>query len=454
MSFSFGTIRCEGEVRDCAGSWALQAFVITLATAVAIVAHPNEASAQASDTIQVYSAPTSSANPVTVEKFTLTGAVVDSVTGEPIRKALVQIYTGQKRTAFSGDDGSFQLEGIPAGSYSVTAQKPGYFSQQELLLGGAPPVEVGPKSSSAIVKLTPESILSGKVTSTDGAPLEHVSLHLNYIEIREGRRRSDFKGIAITDDDGRYRFADLRPGNYYLSASPYTPVPDAMLEPDESPKTGYAGTYYPGVPDLASASPLQLAAGERGEANLTLNEVPVYAISGTVSGYAPNQGVSLQIFDQSGVLVDQGVQFSPDNGRFDVRALAAGNVRPQGLFFAGAQPACARLKSASLSLQICITCILPWRLLLPFRSQCRWIPPHSGQETQPLSKVRLTRVSRCPFALLASDRVQTRPMRPSTVRTTPDPCPFAMSKPDATPRSSTLANPGTSHQPTTARPTC
>ena len=295
--------------------------------------------AQSSDTIQVYSAPTSPAIPAAVEKFTLTGTVVDSVTGEPIRKALVQIYTGQRRMTFSGDDGRFQLEGIPAGSYSVTAQKPGYFSQQELLRGGAPPVEVGPKSSSAIVKLTPESILSGKVTSTDGAPLEHVSLHLNYIEIREGRRRSDFKGIAMTDEDGRYRFANLRPGNYYLSASPYTPLAETMLEPDEPPKTGYAGTYYPGVPDLASASPIQLAAGEKAEANLTLSEVPVYAISGTVSGYAANQGVALQLFDQSGVLVDQGVQFNP--GKRAVRRARPGRrqLRNQGLFFTRAQPA-------------------------------------------------------------------------------------------------------------------
>jgi hypothetical protein len=322
MSFPSGTMRCYVQLWNRFSRRALSILVIALVTSGIL---SRESSAQASDTIQVYSAPTSPATPAAVEKFTLTGTVVDSVTGEPIRKALVQLYSGQRRMAFTGDDGRFQLEGIPAGSYSVTAQKPGYFSQQELLRFGTPPVEVGPKSSSAIVKLTPEAVLSGKVASTDGVPLEHVSLHLNYIEIREGRRRSDSKGVAMTDEDGRYRFANLRPGNYYLSASPYTPVPDTMLEPEDPPKSGYGGSYYPGVPDLASASPLQLAAGEKGEANLTLSEVPVYAVSGTVSGYAPGQGVSLQVFDQSGTQVDQGVQFSPDNGRFDVRALAAGN---------------------------------------------------------------------------------------------------------------------------------
>ena len=186
-----------------------------------------------------------------VEKFTLSGTVVDSVTGEPIRKALVQIYSNQRRMAFSGDDGRFQLEGVPAGSYAVSAQKPGYFGQQELLRGGEPPVEVGPKAISAVVKLTPEAIISGRVTSAAGIPLEQVSLRLSYIEIREGRRRWDFKGTALTDEDGRYRFANLRPGSYYLSAAPYTLLPASMLETGERPTSGYPGAYYPGVPDLS-----------------------------------------------------------------------------------------------------------------------------------------------------------------------------------------------------------
>src|SRR5271165_3456883 len=300
-------------------------FFAILALASIVSVGPLPTQAQSSDTTRVYSGPISPASPASTEKFTLTGTVVDSVTGEPIRKALVQIYTGQRRMTFSGDDGRFQVEGVPSGSYAVSAQKPGYFSQQDLVRSGEPPVEVGPKASSAIVKLTPEAILSGKVNSTAGIPLEHVSLRLNYIEIREGRRRWDFKGTAMTDEDGRYRFANLRPGNYYLSATPYTPLAETMFEPEEPPKTGYPGTYYPGVPDLASAAPVQLAAGEKGEANLTLSEVPVYAISGTVSGYGPTQGVGLQLVDQSGVQVDQGVQFNTENGRFDIRPVAAGN---------------------------------------------------------------------------------------------------------------------------------
>lgn len=317
-------VRCEIQRRSYV-SRRFAAFSAVLFVALYLASQVCEAQVQSSDTIQVYSRPATQATAPPSEKFTLAGTVVDSVTGEPIRKALVQIYSNQRRMTFSGDDGRFQLEDVPAGSYAISAQKPGYFSQQELLPGGEPPVDVGPKGASATVKLTPEAILSGKITSIAGIPLERVSLRLNYIEIREGRRRWDSKGTAMTDEDGHFRFANLRPGNYYLSAAPYAPIPETMLDADERPTSGYPGAYYPGVPDLASASPIQLAAGEKSEANLVLNEVPVHAISGTLSGYAPNQGVGIQLFDPSGVQVDQGVQFSPENGRFDVRPVPAGS---------------------------------------------------------------------------------------------------------------------------------
>ena len=264
-------------------------------------------------------------NPPLAEKFTLTGTVIDSVTGEPIRRALVQIYGRQRQTTFSDGDGHFELEDIPADTYTVTAQKPGYFNQQELLRGAVPPVEVGPKTASALVKLVPEAVIAGRVANSTGVPIEHVSVNLEYIEVREGRRHWESKGSALTDEDGHYRFAGLKPGTYFLGASPYTPLAETMLDANTPPKTGFSGVYYAGAADLASASPIQLNAGQQAEANFALNEAPVYAVSGTISGYAPNQGVGIQVFDQSGMQTDRGAIFNSENGRFDIHALAAGN---------------------------------------------------------------------------------------------------------------------------------
>ena len=46
-------------------------------------------------------------------KHALRGTVVNSVTGEPIRGALVQIYFNGQSSMLTGPDGKFQFEGLP-----------------------------------------------------------------------------------------------------------------------------------------------------------------------------------------------------------------------------------------------------------------------------------------------------------------------------------------------------
>jgi hypothetical protein len=281
--------------------------------------------AQATDTIRVYSTPATPTSQSHAEKYSVAGTVLDAVTGEPIRKALVQINAQQSRTSFTDGDGRFQFEGIPAGIASLTCQKPGYFDEQAMHTTMATTVQVGPNARPAVVMLTPEAVITGKVTTTAGVPLEHVSISLNYIDIRDGRRHWESKGISNTDEDGRFRFANLLPGTYYVGAGPLTPLTESLFDIDSKPKTGYSSVFYPGVPELASASPIQLNAGQQAETNFSLNEVPVYSVSGTISGYAPNQGVGIQLLNQSGSVLPVGVQFSSENGRFDVKGLPAGS---------------------------------------------------------------------------------------------------------------------------------
>ena len=283
------------------------------------------APAQVSGSGSVYSTSNSPANPTRTEKYTVTGTVVDAVSGEPVRKALVQLNIAPLRTTFSDNSGRFQFEGVLPGSFSLTAQKPGYFSEQEMSRSGVPQLEVGANVASAVVKLFPEAVIYGKVTTSDSAPLEHVTITLIHATIRDGQRRWDNQGSTDTDEDGSFRFANLRPGVYYVGAGPYTPQPENLLQIDEAPATGFRGAYYPSAPDRTSASPIQLSGGQQSRADLSLSEVPVYRVSGIVTGYSPNQGVGLQVLDQSGVQIPVGVEFSPENGRFDVRGLPAGN---------------------------------------------------------------------------------------------------------------------------------
>src|SRR6516162_5043564 len=62
--------------------------------------------------------------------FTLDGTVVNSVTGEPIARALVRVYGVAQRSAFTDSEGHFQIDSLPAGSVDIGLQKPGYSNQQ------------------------------------------------------------------------------------------------------------------------------------------------------------------------------------------------------------------------------------------------------------------------------------------------------------------------------------
>jgi len=285
---------------------------------------PPCASAQAADTLSASSTQIATPNQGEPQAFSVSRSVTNGMTGEPIRKALVQLNAQPRRTTFSDADGHFQFDAVRAGPVAFSAQKPGYFSEQELTHSGVVPVDVGSNGAPVAVKLFPEAVIFGKVTTAAGLPLEHVPVTLTRLDIREGQRHWDNHGTTNTDGDGGFRFSDLRPGAYYVATAPYRPVAESMLEADEPAVSGYSGVYYPGTFDLASATPLEVHAGQQTEADFSLQDVPAYRVSGTITGYVPDQGVALQIFDPSGVAVPIGVEFSSENGRFDVRALPAG----------------------------------------------------------------------------------------------------------------------------------
>ena len=60
------------------------------------------------------------------------GRVVNSVTGEPVADALVQIYGLARKVQFTTANGSFAFTDLPPGSYSPIARKLGFFNDQEL----------------------------------------------------------------------------------------------------------------------------------------------------------------------------------------------------------------------------------------------------------------------------------------------------------------------------------
>ncbi len=258
------------------------------------------------------------------ESFVLSGTVVNSVTGEPISRALVRTNGLASRSAFTDSEGHFQFEDMPPGQVVLTAQKPGYFSEMDSGGYSLHPIEIGPNSGAQLVKLVPQAAIYGRVLDASGQPIERIPVRLTGRSLREGRRQWEQRGMFETDEDGHFRFANLNPGTYYLAVGPADPE-GRILAAGEKPTTGFPHLYFPGVPDLASAAPIQLSAGQQMQADFSVAAVPVYRVSGSVSGQGADRGVAVTVFTSSGDELSLTSRFNTQLGSFSLDKVPAGS---------------------------------------------------------------------------------------------------------------------------------
>ncbi len=257
-------------------------------------------------------------------QFKLTGSVVNAVTGDPIRRALVQLEGESERSALTDSNGHFEFVGLPAAQVNVTARKPGFFAQEELE-GGSPEVKsilVSADTPSVAVKLTPESIIYGRVEAPDGEPIEEIPIRVISSHIVDGRKRWEPRANSMTNEDGEFRVANLPPGVYYVEAGPGASFRMRRARRLQVGEEGYTTAFYPGATDPTGASPIVLTPGQQQEVHFALKPQPVFKVSGIVRGYFANMGVDLQIVDKLGEQLTVPIQFNPENGTFDTKVPA------------------------------------------------------------------------------------------------------------------------------------
>jgi Carboxypeptidase regulatory-like domain len=274
------------------------------------------------------------------ETFPLSGTVVNSMTGEPIARALVRANGVVQRSVFSDGEGRFEIDGLQRAQVIVSVQKPGYVSAS-----GAPSasVQVGSNSTGLVLKLSPQSAIYGRIVDASGQPLEHVPVRLTARSLRDGRRVWEQRGMTDSDEDGRFRFPNLMPGTYYASAGPLEGQTDLLamshiLAAGEKPKSGFPHVYYPGVAELASAVPIQLTPGQQVEADFSFSAVPVYQVSGAIAGHLPEQGVGLEVFTASGDNISVPINFNMETGAFKIDGIPAGSYIVRAISQDGLQP--------------------------------------------------------------------------------------------------------------------
>ena len=261
------------------------------------------------------------------DRFDLRGKVVNSVTGEPVIGALVQL-SGYE-TQFSQSDGSFVFTDLPRGQLSVVARKPGFFNEQDLGRWGQPtffPQIAVPAKADVIVKLIPEGIILGRVKNEIGEPLDGVAVRAQRRQVADGRTELQSAGETTTDDEGNFRIAELLPGNYYLAFLP----PDrggrvfSTLQRKRRVEEGYGSQFYPGASDVSSAVALTIHAGAQLQINFTYARQRVFEVAGIVRPVNPEKFLNINLINSFGEPVQRDTRVNPKTGEFQIPAVPAG----------------------------------------------------------------------------------------------------------------------------------
>jgi hypothetical protein len=140
----------------------------------------------------------------------LHGRVEGAAAGRAIRIWIAGSGVWPARSVPAARDGSFTLEGIPAGAYELVARSEGApFLASEILAG----VQVGGGASGSItLRLTPAERLLGQLLDGGGAAIARgeLSLGRSSLSVLQNRVR--------TDAEGRFAFQPEPSGRYQLSA--------------------------------------------------------------------------------------------------------------------------------------------------------------------------------------------------------------------------------------------
>ena len=198
----------------------------------------------------------------------LSGTVVNSISGEPVRRALVQAGSsagGNPISVFSDAEGRFEFASLPESEIVLSVRKPGFFNELELHpdFSHYELVHLGADASSVVLKLVPEGTIVGHVVSSKGEAIEDSTIRIFQEHIVEGRKRWDLRSQVSTDEDGQFRVANLVPGQYLLVAGPDLPGSFTPFARRSSRLRGSGTTFYPGVPNLQAATPLAIAGGQQ-----------------------------------------------------------------------------------------------------------------------------------------------------------------------------------------------
>jgi hypothetical protein len=224
-------------------------------------------------------------------KFRISGKTVNAVTGQVLAGAEVSITKAEQldsvlQKMLTNDDGSFSFAGLEPGKYLLVGQANGFSRQsyeQHGVFSSAVVVGPGLVSENLVFRLRPDGRIVGRVVDENQEAVPNAMVYLFRSDPSGGFKQVFQRAQVSTDDRGYYRLPHIEAGRYYVlvSAQPWF---GAFAQANANGNQSVADkatfdvvfpvTFYPGVTDAGSASPIVLDEGQEFTADFTLNAIP------------------------------------------------------------------------------------------------------------------------------------------------------------------------------------
>jgi hypothetical protein len=247
---------------------------------------------------------------------TIKGTVIDSVTREPISRALVfssdnrfaTLTDSEGRFEFSmakrnpeagessaanGEGSNGERSGLPVRPYLLMARKPGFLQDPF-----HPGQNIQDDTKEVTLALIPEAVITGAVTLPNTEPRDSVTLQLFRREVQDGIAHFVPAGLVQSTSDGQFRFADLWAGTYKLFTHELMDRDPLTTDP-RGPLFGYPPVYYQNAPNFGSAATIEVAAGQTRTVSLSLVKQPYYRVKMPVvdaDGTGDMFGVAVNVY--------------------------------------------------------------------------------------------------------------------------------------------------------------
>ena len=257
------------------------------------------------------------------------GAVVNAVTGIPVKKAAVA-FLGESAgkpvnyTTVTDALGRYQAQRVEPGKYVVMAEANGF----ERVRGATVVLSKGQKSTGVDLKLQPFGVVTGRILNSDNEPMSSVRVSLYRTKYRNGHKLLAGAATTETNDLGEYRFTELRPGRYYLRADSSDPFGTGEDRSEQPPKTGYVPEYYPGTTDSNASAPIEIAPGSMVDTGgMRMERVPVTLVRGHVANPAGYTGGPLSVSlvaDSNHAVNFDGYTRASRDGNFEIAGVPPG----------------------------------------------------------------------------------------------------------------------------------